>query len=408
MSTRTWCVVALLAASSPAAAQGVQTVLSEADVLSRLSADSPRARAIRAGADVARAEALVAARYPNPRLAIDREAVAGVSETLFTVLQPLPITGRRSLERASATAAADATSRRADDDVRRLRADLRVAYAELAAAQARERELRRSREQLAELARILERREAAGDAAGFDRLRAEREVLDVEADLMIAAGDRARAQARLAGFLAAGTEPSTLVVADLPPGARDLPPVDALVERAGQTRGQLLAFQKDQEAAELAMRAADRRRYPEPEVLAGTKSSNVGGGDVGSVLGIQATLPLFDHGRPEKTVAQARANQAQAEMEAFRVSLRAEVAAARVTAQERRRAAETYRQSAPSNIGEVERIARVSYDAGERGILELLDAYRTSAAGRVRQSALDAAARAAEIELEFLSGWEIQ
>jgi len=61
-----------------------------------------------------------------------------------------------------------------------------------------------------------------------------------------------------------------------------------------------------------------------------------------------------------------------------------------------------------STTGEVERIARVSYDAGERGILELLDAYRTSAAARVRQAALDVAARAAEIELEFLSGWEIR
>jgi len=90
------------------------------------------------------------------------------------------------------------------------------------------------------------------------------------------------------------------------------------------------------------------------------------------------------------------------------VVLRAEVAAARVAALARRRVAETYRESALSTTGEVERIARVSYDAGERGILELLDAYRTSAAARVRQAALDVAARAAEIELEFLSGWEIR
>jgi cobalt-zinc-cadmium efflux system outer membrane protein len=56
---------------------------------------------------------------------------------------------------------------------------------------------------------------------------------------------------------------------------------------------------------------------------------------------------------------------------------------------------------------DVERIAQVIYDAGERGILELLDAYRTSSSARVRQAALEAAAREAEIELEFVSGWEI-
>jgi outer membrane protein TolC len=47
------------------------------------------------------------------------------------------------------------------------------------------------------------------------------------------------------------------------------------------------------------------------------------------------------------------------------------------------------------------------YDAGERGILELLDAYRTAAAARVRQVELDAGVREAEIELEFVSGGEL-
>ena len=56
----------------------------------------------------------------------------------------------------------------------------------------------------------------------------------------------------------------------------------------------------------------------------------------------------------------------------------------------------------------IERIAQVSYDAGERSILELLDAYRSGLSARVRQAALDLAVRQAEIELEFASGSEIQ
>jgi cobalt-zinc-cadmium efflux system outer membrane protein len=74
---------------------------------------------------------------------------------------------------------------------------------------------------------------------------------------------------------------------------------------------------------------------------------------------------------------------------------------------ERRETADRYRIAAVTSAGEIERIAQVSYDAGERGILELLDAYRTGASARVRQAALDAAVRQAEIELEFVSGWEI-
>ena len=384
-----------------------QTVLSEADAVARLSADSPRVKAIRSVVDVARAEVLNVGRWPNPRLNVDRESVAGVSETLTTVLQPLPITGRRTLERASATAIADATARRAGDAVRRARADLRLAFADLVVAQVRERELTRSRDRLQELARILEKRETAGDAAGFDRLRAEREVLDVEADRVIAAADRTRAQARLASFFAATTDAATLVAEERLTGAHDLPPVEILFERAQSTRGESLALQKEIDSARLLGQAADRRRIPEPEIMAGTKSSNLGSGDVGSVLSIQAVLPLFDRGHPERAIAEARANQASTELEALRITLRADIVAARAAAVERRRAAERYREAALTNSGEVERIAQVSYDAGERGILELLDAYRTSSAARVRQAALDATARESEIELEFISGWEI-
>ena len=72
-----------------------------------------------------------------------------------------------------------------------------------------------------------------------------------------------------------------------------------------------------------------------------------------------------------------------------------------------RSTASRYRDAAVGTAGDMERIARVAYDAGERGILELLDAYRTTASARVRQIALDAATRRAEIELEYASGWEL-
>jgi outer membrane protein TolC len=55
---------------------------------------------------------------------------------------------------------------------------------------------------------------------------------------------------------------------------------------------------------------------------------------------------------------------------------------------------------------QIERIAQVSYDAGERGILELLDSYRLGTSARVRQALLDLAVRQAEIELGFATGWE--
>jgi len=388
-----------------AAAQPPQ--LTEADALQRLSESSPRVRAIRAGIDLARADALAAGRWPNPRLTVDRESVGGITEYLTMVGQLLPVTGQRRLQVRAASALVDAASSRADDAIRRARADLRLAFADLVAAQTRERELTGARDRLHELADVLARREAAGDIAGFDHLRAERETLDLEADRDIAATDRARAQARVAGFFADSIDPSTIVAAAGDRAPAPLPAVDTLVTRAESTRGELLALQKEVDAASFSSQAAGRRRIPEPELTAGTKSSSLGAGDVGSVVTVQAALPLFDHGGIERAIARARGRQAQAQAAAFRNALRTEIASMHTAVTERRSTAARYRTSAVQSAGEIERIAQVSYDAGERGILELLDAYRTAATARLRQAALDAAVRQAEIELEYVSGWEI-
>ena len=405
---RTVVLCATLAACSLPLNAGAQSLpLTEADALARLSPASPRVRAISAGIDVARADVLAAGRWPNPRLTFDREAVAGVTENMVMVSQALPITGRREFEVQAASALVDASSGRADEALRRARADLRLAFVQLVSAQVREQELTASRDRLRALADILAKREAAGDAAGFDRLRAEREVVDVDTDRAAAATDRARAQAILAGFFSDPVDPLHIVAVDASGVPPPLPPGDALVERAESTRGELLALRKEGEAARLSQSAADRRRVPEPEIVAGTKSSTAAGGDIGSVITVHASLPLFDRNRPERALAEARAKQAEARADAFRAALRGEIAALRAAVVERRETADRYRLTAVSGIGEIERIAQVSYDAGERGILELLDAYRTGASARVRQAALDAAVRQAEIELEFVSGWEI-
>jgi cobalt-zinc-cadmium efflux system outer membrane protein len=399
---------ALAIALVPGRAGAQSPPLTEANALARLSADSPRVRAIRAEIDIARADVLAAGRPPNPRLMFDREAVAGTTEYLTRVGQVLPITGYRGLQAEAASALVAAATSRADEELRRARADLRTAFAQLVAAQTRERELATARERMQGVAEVLVKREAAGDAAGFDRLRAEREVLDLEADRAAAAADRARAQAALAGFFGGPMDPATLVAVAGAPAAAALPEVDALLERAEAARGEVQALHKEIESAQISARAADRRRIPEPDIIAGTKSSSFGTGDLGSVFGVQASIAIFDRGQPERALAHARASQAQARVEAFRLALRAEIAGWRAAVIERRAAAERYRASALGSADQIERIAQVSYDAGERGILELLDAFRTRSTARVRQAALDAAVREAEIELEFVSGWEIR
>jgi cobalt-zinc-cadmium efflux system outer membrane protein len=389
----------------PAAASAQTLSLTEAQAVSRLSSESPRVQAVRAAVDVARADVLAAGRWPNPRVTFNREAVAGIAENMVMVAQTLPITGRRRLDMLGAGARVEASASRVEDQLRRLEADVRLAFTDLRVAQTRERELTRSRDRLRELAGVLERREAAGESPGFDRLRAEREVIDVEADRSTAASERVRAQGVLSGFFAAVPDAPVIEALDPDRAPAVLPSVDDLIARA-ETRGAFVALQRELDAAALAERAAARRLIPEPEVVAGTKSSNAGTGDIGSIVSVHVTLPLFDRARPERATALARAAQVRAEADALRLTVRAQIAAWRGAVIERRQIADQYRQAIGTNAEEIERIAQVSYEAGEQGILELLDAHRTAASARVRQALLDAAVREAEIELAFVSGGE--
>jgi len=326
------------------------------------------------------------------------------------VAQPLPITGRRGLEVDAASALVAASEQRADEAVRQVRAALRRAYTDLVGAQLRATEMIASRDRLRGLANVLGRREAAGEAAGYDRLRAEREVIEIEADLTAARADRARAQAALAAFFAPTTDPATLVAAVPQAGVprQPLPTAEELVAHAESQLPELSALKHEQASASLAISAAGRRPIPEPEVVAGTKSSDVAGGDVGTVFSVHLAVPLFDRAKPEQALAQARRAQAEARIAAFQAVLHAAVAALRTIVLERRQAADSYRGATATSAAQLERIAQVSYDAGERSILELVDAYRNSGSTRLRQVALDAAVRNAEIELELVSGWEIR
>src|SRR5262245_20165180 len=392
MRIRTWCVAAALVCVARLVA--AQNLLSETDALARLSSESPRVRAIRASIEVSRADVQAAGRWPNPRLTFNRESVAGVTENMFLFTQPLPISGRRGLDVNAASALVQVRERRADEEIRQLRAALRGAYADLVAAQVRESEIAASRDRLRTLAEILGRREAAGESAGYDRLRAEREVMELEADWAAARADRARAQAELAGFFAPSTDTANLVVAVPDTSARvELPAVDELVVHAEASLPEIAALKREIESADFASRAAARRPVPEPELVVGTKSSNLAGGDVGGVFSIHLTLPLFDQAKPEQALAQAHRAESDARLAALQASLRAQVLALRAAVIERRQAADSYRKSAGQSAAELERIAQVSYDAGEKGILELLDAYRAGGAARARQPLLDAAAR---------------
>jgi cobalt-zinc-cadmium efflux system outer membrane protein len=384
-----------------------QQVLTEADAVARLSLESPRARVARAEIDLVKAEALTAGRLPNPSVTLSREAVAGASESYLLVSQSLPVWGRRGLQMDGAAELVRAAEFRAEDLQRRLRVEIRRAFVDLSIVEARERELEANLAALQSLAKVLGVREAAGDAAGFDRLRAEREALDVAATLGDARAKRVRAQAAVASYFFPPPDPTTLHAAPLAEQS-SLPGVDDLVARARAARTDLLALSRETEAAQLQGRAAARSRIPEPELVAGLKTATAGDDRHGSVFSLNFAVPLFDRAQPERARADARARLATAERDARLADISATVSGLRQAAQELRTAADAYRRTSVPTSNQLRRIAQVSYDAGERGILELLDAFQSASAARLRLLDLEAASAHADIDLEWATTVEIR
>jgi multidrug efflux system outer membrane protein len=389
-------------------AAAAQQVLTEADAVARLSLESPRARAALAEVDLVRADAMAAARFPNPSFTVSREAVAGASEGYFLVSQSLPIWGRRGLQADGAAEQIRAAEFRAEDLRRHLRAEVRRAFVDLSIVEARERELEAALAALQSLVDVLGRREAAGDAAGYDRLRAEREALDGGAALGEARARRNRAQSALAAYFFPPPDPAALHAAPLAADQPPLPGADDLMARAQAARPDLLALGRDIDAARLQGQAAARSRVPEPELVAGLKTSSLGDDRRGSVFSLNFALPLFDRAQPERARADAKIRLATAERDARLADISATVIGLRHAAQELRATADTYRQLSVPKSDQLRRIAQVSYDAGERVILELLDAYRSASAARLRLLELEAASAYADIDLEWATTVEIR
>ncbi len=396
-------------ASSAFAQQAISgPPLTEADALGRFMASDPRIRALRAQTAEVQAGQAERALWPNPVAAFTRESVASTDDIFLVGRQELPISGRRRHLLAAGRLAVEASEAEAAFQIRQLEADVRRAFAALLAAQDREAILIRATEELRALIAILRAREEAGEGSRYDRLRGQRALADLDSEQAAAAIARARARADLAAFLGPGVAPEGVVAAG---SLRQNPPapVETLIT-------QTLAFRGDYQASERTIaqfnaerQAASALRIPTPSVTFGMKRSTTGAGThVGSQLTFEMALPLFNRGQAAVALASAQAARADAERAFLRVLVEAEVRAAHAAVALERARAVRYEQALVETAEPLTAIARVAYEEGELGILELLDANRQLTDARLRVLDLAAAGRLAAIELDRVTGVEIK
>ena len=370
LSLRTALLAGALIASSGAA---LAEPVSLAQALAQGAEKSPRVAEGKAKADAAEARARQAGASPNPELSVEVENFAGTgvfqgfrsTETTLALSQRIELGGKRSARVAVASSERDfayLSYRAAEADLAR---DVRVAHAELRAAEDRAVLARENVAQARELARTARLLVEAGRDPPLRQLRAEAVLAEAQAEEARAFGELLAAR-RLLADLIGSSDPelsATPIYDEAAPGA--LPPATPSLDE------QLAAAERD--AAQARIRVAQAEAVPDITASGGVRRIS-DGRETAFVAGFSIPLPVRNRNRGgieaaqsdalagEAALAQARLNASRAQHDA-RMLLGA--ADARVEA-----------LSGPSlaQAEEAVRLARIGYSAGKFSLIELLDA----------------------------------
>lgn len=383
-------IVALSLVASPVAGQ--DTIDENVAIESALAREGIAARdaAIRAGAN---AEIDMIGPLENPNIEAQYEGGGGETEWQMRLVQPIDLSGRRGALRGAARAEAAAVH--ADIDRRRqlLVSEVRTALVECAAAIAERNIWKRYTAELTEAERVSSARAQAGDTAVYDVRRVRVEQHSAQAQLARANGEHAVRCAVLAA-LTGIEEPQV-----------DLSAATQLdVAATPNERPDILAQKQRVLAASQRVSAARRARLPQIAVGVGLRRIDNGIDTAyGPALSLGVSLPIWNGGgaavRREQALLAAREN----ELLIARRQAEAEIQAAAARRSATREAAVTA-ADARDDAGRLGSIAEIAYQAGEIGVVELLDAYEAARDADLSIIALTLEAALAAIEYDLTTG----
>jgi outer membrane protein TolC len=180
------------------------------------------------------------------------------------------------------------------------------------------------------------------------------------------------------------------------------PPVsfDHGIAGAIESRGDYRAAVRRIEQADLQLAAARRTWIPTLVFTGGLKTSDMGAQTAtGYTGGIGFGVPLFDYGQADRARALARRTEAQAVLRVLKWRLPSIIQIAYDSLVQRTAQARHYTETQLPRLQGLVRRAEVSYQEGERGVFELLDAYRTARDTRLHAIELRREAKRSELEL---------
>lgn len=360
---------ALVVSSGVALAEPVSLV----QALAQAAEKSPRIAQARALANSAEARARQAGAAPNPELSVQVENFAGTgvfqgfrsTETTLAVSQRFELGGKRGARVAVASAERDfafLSLKRAEADLAR---DIRLAHAELRAAEDRALLARENVAQARELARTARVLVEAGRDPPLRQLRADAVLSEAQAEEARRFGELLAAR-RLLADLIGSSDPELSAVPfydEAAPGI--LPPATPTLDE------QLAAAECS--AAQARIRVAQAEGVPDITASGGVRRI-ADGRDTAIVAGISIPIPVRNRNRGGIEAAQSDAVACDAALAQARIDAGRAQHDARMLLGAADARVEALSGPSLAQAEEAVRIARIGYGAGKFSLVELLDA----------------------------------
>jgi cobalt-zinc-cadmium efflux system outer membrane protein len=405
--------LATMGSSGPVVAQEAALGADLQGLLAHARTQSPELKAMQAEADAAAQRVGPAGALPDPVLRVELMNInnygtdaspsllpSKVGETKYTLLQSLPLWGKRELKRDAATADARQADARSDAAWAELAARIKATYAEYYRAAGNERLSNEVLGLMARLEQVAQARYAGGLAGQSDAIRAQLEQTAMRAELIALEGEKRQIKARLNALLARDSAAPLAEPLVLRPVLTVAPPDAAsLVERARARNPQIQAELARVAAAHKNRDLTQRNRYP--DLTVGVSPSQMGSRFTTWGVMVEMNIPLQQESRhSQEREAEAMVAAARSRAESLSQQLLGDLAVNLAGLEAARRTEALVRtQLLPqSELGLQSALS--AYENGKAEFSMLLEAQRQIRKARqeILKSQVEAQMRLADIE----------
>lgn len=350
-------------------------------LLSMAMERNPSLAVVEAEGGESRGRLLGAQAYPNPELkveagpgrALDGPPNRGTEESV-RFSQPLEWVPKRSARIKAAEQGVEVSEFERKDAVFRVTAEVASAFYALLGGQ---RELMLTVQTLTaveQLAATARKRVEAGEAAKFERVKAEVELQRAAKEMERARSRVAQARAALAATVGGGVEEEFEVSGEFPEGRAGLS-LESLLEEARRRHPIIQAHERDRARRAALLDQAKASRIPDVSLFGGFDREI----DRETYrAGVTIPLPLWSQRQGEIAEATAGARRAEAKARQARLELTRGITQAYEQYRIANGQLDLFRKGFLRQSEEAVEIARKSYRLGEVSLLELLDAQRVA------------------------------